>query len=118
LTGIVLLVLVMMMPALLSWGDRDISKAMASSPAVTIGVIVLVGALGAALMAWRHQPLWLAALCGGLCALGGNGALYLYSSWRSSLWKAEVVIVLIVGAIPAAILFGLLSRRATADRPE
>ena len=108
--GLVLLVVAMMLPAFLNWMEPGFSR----STGRWIGAmaaVVFAGAAGAAVMARGHrQPLWAAALCGGLATLGGNGALYLWSSWRSSLWNYEIALVVIVGAIPALIVFRFVTR--------
>jgi peptidoglycan/LPS O-acetylase OafA/YrhL len=109
LAGLILLI-VAMLPALLRWSEPAVA-AWLRWPVAMVAAIVL-GGLGAAIMAWRHQPLWIAALCGGLAAFGGNTALYFYTAWRSSLWNLEVGICAVVGALPALVLFRLLAPTA------
>jgi hypothetical protein len=110
--GLILLVAAMMLPAFLNWAEPGFSRSTGRWLGA-MAAVVFAGAAGATLMArGLRQPLWAAASCGGLATLGGNLALYFWSSWRSSLWNYEVALVVIVGAIPAMIVFRLLTRAA------
>jgi len=110
LVGMVILLVVMMAPGLIAFVDLRAALAMRGALPLTLGLIAAGGALAGAILAWGRDPLWLGALAGAVCTLGGNVALALWSSWRTSLFKIEIVFVLLVGALPAIIVYHVLRR--------
>jgi uncharacterized membrane-anchored protein len=110
--GIFMLLITMMLPALLAFGIPEARRALMDSLALTVGAIVVGGALSGLVLAWRKEALWIGAICGVVCALGGNVTLYFYSSWRSSLWNVEIAFVLLIGALPSVFLYHFLKGKA------
>ncbi len=78
---------------------------------IALGVAAIFGAV-AGLMAvpGQGEPLP-AAVVGVAAATGIYGASYGYLYWRETIWNIELAIPLVVGVIPAVVLFAILYAR-------
>lgn len=109
--GLSLLLGVAMIPGIVGAFIPEARHAMADALWLTLAAIAAGGALGGALLAWGQEPIWVGAVCGALGTLSTNAALYYYASWRSSLYKIEVLFIMLLASIPAALLLAALRRK-------
>jgi hypothetical protein len=106
-TGIIIGVLTCLIPALLV-GDR------AGDPMLWIAIAAIGGAVGGVL----GSRVWYAALeRRPIAGVGGMLLLAWWASWRSSIYRSEAMLLMLVGALPGLALIGLLggSRRRETD---
>jgi hypothetical protein len=99
--GIIIGMLTCLIPALLV-GDRT------GDANLWIAIAAIGGAVGGVL----GSRAWYAGLVGGpIAGVGGLLLLAWWASWRSSIYRSEALLLMLVGALPGLALIGFLGGR-------
>lgn len=87
------------------------------TPAVWIAIATGGAALSGALFVHRRAPHHVGVIGGVLCAPGALLAITFWTHGRTSVWRLEIAIAFLIGALPGALVYMWLFNRAVRAAP-
>jgi len=119
--GIILLVFTSVLPALLLTGFLPLFNFLQLSFSVWLIIALLGGALGGSLLTPRMRYWYVGLIAGILIGPGMLIATYYYTAWRSSILNIEILIPILLGALPGLlfvfIVVALFGKKRRAQKP-